>query len=81
MTTLPIPFLGFFAIVALLLLIKKRNSLYLKMLVITLPLSATSFLIYSGKGATYNGMFGYFILAMILYQILFILSKKERLQT
>lgn len=81
MTTLPIPFLGFVAIVALLLLIKKRNSLYLKMLVITLPLSATSFLIYSGKGATYNGMFGYFILAMILYQILFILSKKERLQT
>ncbi len=79
-STLPIPFLGFLVLGMLLFLINKGNRTYLIMLVITLPLSATAFLIYSGRGATYNGMFGYFMLAMLLYEILLYPSKKERLQ-
>jgi hypothetical protein len=39
--------------------------------------SATSLLIYSGKGATYNAMFGYLILAFLLYEFIQFYTKKR----
>jgi hypothetical protein len=64
--TIPIPFIGWLLFPILYYLIKKRYWLYLKLIVISMPLSATSLLIYSGKGNTYNSVFVYFLILIIL---------------
>jgi hypothetical protein len=69
--TLPVPYLGWFLIPLLWLLLKRRRWTYLTLLVVSLPLSATPLLIYSGRGSTYNSVFGYFII------IIFLLLLKE----
>ncbi len=76
-TTLPFPFLGFITCAGLLLFSAKRRWMYIKLIMITLPLSVTSFVIYSGKGATYNSLFGYFILAILLYEALKLFPQKK----
>lgn len=76
--TLPFPLLGFAALAALIIYIKQRKWLYVKLLLITGPLSATTLLIYSGRGATYNALFGYMVLVVILYELLFRLNIKKR---
>jgi hypothetical protein len=69
-TTLPFPFLGFVAVALSGLIIRRRQWFYLKLMLISLPLTATSLLIYSGGGSTYNSLFGYMTVVIILYEIL-----------
>ena len=68
--TTPISYFGWLLIPLLFYLAKKRRWDYLKLLIIALPLSATSILIYSGKGNTYNSVFVYFVIAIILNEYL-----------
>jgi len=76
-TTLPIPFMGFVAMLGFIFFIYQKKSSYVKLILVSLPLSATSLLIYSGKGATYNAMFGYLILAFLLYEFIQFYTKKR----
>lgn len=76
-TTLPFPFLGFITCAGLLFFWVKRKWTYVKLILISFPLSLTSLVIYSGKGATYNSLFGYFIIAILAYESLKLFPKKE----
>ncbi|MCB9197655.1 MAG: hypothetical protein H6600_04295 [Flavobacteriales bacterium] len=69
-TTIPIPYLGWLLFPLVFILIKFKMWYYLKSLAISLPLSATSILIHSGKGATYNSIFVYLMIfcAFCIYQ-------------
>lgn len=61
-TTLPFPFAGWLLFPVLFVLIRKREWTLLKLIIISLPLSAMSFLIYSGNGATYNSIFPFVLI-------------------
>jgi|GEM_PF-4679966 len=69
-TTIPIPYIGWTLIPLLLLLIKKRKWIYINLIIVSLPLSLSSVLIYSGRGISYNSVFVYMILivALLLYK-------------
>lgn len=67
--TLPIPFVGWLLIPLSFLLIRRKEYQYLKLIVISLPLSLSTFIIYSDNGSTYNSLFGYFILIISLLLI------------
>lgn len=69
-TTLPFPYLGFLALTCIYFFIKNKKWFYINLLLISLPLSITSLVIYSGRGATYNSMFGYFILVFVVYDLI-----------
>lgn len=71
--TLPFPYLGFWAIIGCFYFTRKKEYDYVKLILLSLPLSANAFIIYALKGATYNGMWGY----MILISALLALSKGE----
>jgi hypothetical protein len=66
--TLPFPFVGWLILPLIYILIRRKNREMLKLLIISLPLSATSVLIFSDKGVTYNSMFPYFIITILLYE-------------
>lgn len=76
-TTLPFPYLGFVALVFLIFVVKRKRWDYLKIILISLPLSATSFFVYSGKGASYNSMFGYFVVVILGVELLDFFYKKK----
>ncbi|MBL7766932.1 MAG: hypothetical protein JNJ58_12600 [Chitinophagaceae bacterium] len=63
-TTLPFPLAGWLLFPLLYVLIRKREWTLLKLIVISLPLSAMSFLIYSGNGATYNSVFPFVVIIL-----------------
>ncbi|WP_438710083.1 hypothetical protein ACSTS3_12525 [Aquimarina muelleri] len=64
-TTIPVPYLGWLLIPLLYFLFKRKRWNFISLIVISLPLSATSILIHSGKGTTYNSLFLYFVLVII----------------
>ncbi|MBI9067583.1 MAG: hypothetical protein JEZ09_09850 [Salinivirgaceae bacterium] len=78
-----IPFnnVGYFIIPLLLILILlKKNDLFL-ILFSSLPLSATSLLIYSGRGNTYNSIYTYIVLLIIillLIEAVYLSIKKQK---
>ena len=76
-TTLPFPLMGFVTLLGFIFFIYQKKSIYIKLILVSLPLSATSLLIYSGKGATYNAMFGYLVLAFLLYEGIQFYAKKR----
>ncbi|MFT6747976.1 MAG: hypothetical protein ACJAZ2_002334 [Glaciecola sp.] len=65
-TTIPVPYLGWTLLPLLYYLIRKRNWTYIKLLVIALPTSLTSILIYSNSGSTYNSLFVFLIIVVFL---------------
>lgn len=69
-TTLPIPYMGWFLLAMIVFLLYNRKWVYFKLLFLSLPLSATSLVIYSGKGSTYNSVFGYMVIAIVLMMLL-----------
>ena len=73
-TTLPFPFIGWFIFPLMYQLIKRKKWDFIKLIVVSLPLSVSSLIIYSGKGNTYNSIFPYFILIIGL----FILYEKKK---
>ncbi|MDD2385549.1 MAG: hypothetical protein PHP52_02070 [Bacteroidales bacterium] len=69
--TIPIPYVGWLIFYVIYFFIKNRYWTYLKLLLVSLPLSATSIIIYSGDGATYNSVYVYFVIIsmmLILYE-------------
>lgn len=67
--TLPFPFAGWLLIPLIYFLIRRKNFEMLKLVVISMPLSVTSVLIYSDNGVTYNSIFPYFVIGIFLYEI------------
>ncbi|WP_010521908.1 hypothetical protein [Aquimarina agarivorans] len=67
--TLPYSYLGFLGIPLLFYLVEQKKWQWIKLLIISLPLSATSIVIYSDRGTTYNSVFGYFILLIIIHEM------------
>jgi len=65
-TTIPLPYVGWLIFPLTFYLFKKKKWSLLKLILVSLPLSATSIMVYSGKGSTYNSVFVYFIMAIIL---------------
>jgi len=75
--TLPFSYLGFIMIPLLYFLLKTQKWYWLKLLIVSLPLSATSIIIYSGRGSTNNSVFGYFIVVIIAYELFSFFRKHE----
>jgi hypothetical protein len=65
--TQPLPLLGWFALFVLFILWKKKRWDELKLIVVAMPLSATSIIIFAARGTTYNSMFPLVALAIFLY--------------
>jgi hypothetical protein len=65
-TTLPLPMAGWAVLPALWLASRRRRYDLLRLLVVSLPLSTTALLIYSGDGATYTSLFPYMALVTLL---------------
>lgn len=64
--TIPLPYIGWLIFPVAFILIRKKYWEYLKLIIIALPLSATSIIIIAGGGNTYNSVFVYFVLLAIL---------------
>ena len=73
--TIPIPYIGLLIFYVIYFFIKNHQWSYLKLLFVSLPLSATSIIVYSGRGSTYNSVFVYFIIISLIV----ILDKKMQL--
>jgi hypothetical protein len=67
--TIPLPYLGWLVLLLPYFYWKKDNLLLLNLILISLPLCATSLIIFSLKGSTYNGVYVYFIILFILVKI------------
>lgn len=67
--TLPIKYLGFILFPLLYYIIEQKKWHWLKLLMVSFPLSATSIIIYSDRGTTYNSVFGYFVVIITVYEI------------
>ncbi len=65
--TLPFHFIGLGLFPLLVILVKRKEWDLIKLLALTLPLSAGSFIIYSDRGATYDSVFPYFVISIGLY--------------
>lgn len=76
--TNPFQYIGWILIPMIILLFYRKNYFYLFLLMISLPLSATSILIYSGDGSTNNSVFGFFIVIIFISIIYEIIAKKLR---
>ncbi|MBL0683354.1 hypothetical protein [Aquimarina mytili] len=67
-TTIPVSYVGWLLFPLVYFLYKRKNWQDLKLILVALPLSATSIIVHSGKGTTYNSLFVYFILVIIMAQ-------------
>ena len=74
--TLPFQNLGFIMLLLLSVLIYKKKWHWIKLLVVSLPLSATSIVVFSGRGTTYNSVFGYFVVLIIIYEVFLFFNKR-----
>ncbi len=77
-TTLPFPYAGWLIFPVMYVLFRRKNWLLLKVLLISLPLSATSLLIHSGKNATYNGMYSILTVAIGVYLLVECWAERKR---
>ncbi|WP_344924343.1 hypothetical protein [Aquimarina addita] len=66
--TIPVPYLGWLLFPLAYFLIRRKYWDWIKLIVVSLPLSATSIIVHSGKGSTYNSLFVYFVLTIIVIQ-------------
>ena len=73
--TLPFPYAGWTLVPLSWYLVSHRAWFELRTLIVSLPLSITPFVIYSGEGATYNSVFPILAVAIIL---VYLLSRSAR---
>lgn len=78
-STIPFPGIGWLMLGLVFFLIRKKRYSDLFLIIISFPLSATAFIIYSGRGATFSGVFSYIVLA-ILISIMLDRRKSRRLK-
>ncbi len=64
--TIPVPYIGWLLLPLLFYLIKNHDWDSIKLILVSLPLSATSLIIYSGRGSTYNSVFVYLVIVIII---------------
>lgn len=69
--TIPVPFVGWLFFPLVFVFIKNKEWLHIKLLVLSLPLTASSFIIYSGKGITYNSLYVYFVIVSIIIYLFY----------
>lgn len=65
--TQPLPLLGWFSLFVLFVLWKNKRWTEIKLIIVAMPLSATSIIIFAARGTTYNSMFPLIALAVFLY--------------
>jgi len=65
-----IPFSGLLLLPFILILWKKKQWFYLKLLIFSLPLATTSIIIYAKKNTTFNSCFHLFLAALVLSWII-----------
>ena len=68
-TTIPVPYVGWGLFFLMYYFVRKKNWSDLYLLIVSLPLSATSIIVYSGRGATYNSVFVYFVIVSIIVML------------
>lgn len=68
-TTIPLPYLGWLMFPLVYYLFKEKKWDLIKLIVVSLPLSATSIIVYSGRGSTYNSVFVYFVIVILLIEL------------
>ena len=81
--TVTIPFhnVGWIIFLLLPMLFIFRRWLFIKLLVISLPLSATPIIVYSGRGATYNSLFAYFVIVISVLFLLELIEERSATKT
>ncbi len=67
--TIPVSYIGLLLFPLVYILVRRKLWDWIKILVVSLPLSATSIIVHSGRGTTYNSVFVYFIIAIIIMLI------------
>ncbi len=67
--TIPISYAGLLLFPLFYFLIRKKEWDWIKLIIVSLPLSATSIIVHSGRGTTYNSLFVYFVLIVVIVQI------------
>lgn len=75
--TIPIPYFGWLIIPLFAYLIKRKDWQKIRLLLISLPLSAGCILIHSGLGSTYNSVFVYMTIAVLLLLSLEYFERKK----
>lgn len=65
-STIPLPFMGWGLFFLIYYFAKQKKWADLYLLIVSLPLSATSIIVYSGRGATYNSVFVYFVIVFLV---------------
>lgn len=68
--TIPVAFAGWLLLPLSLYLVRRRRFDDLKLIAVALPLSATSIAVYAGRGTTFNSVYGYFVLVIVLMELL-----------
>lgn len=68
--TLPFAYAGWLLLPLIFYLIRSKKWLYLKLLIVSFPLSITPVIIYSGKGSTYNSVFVYILFLVLILMLL-----------
>ncbi|WP_159092128.1 hypothetical protein [Aquimarina sp. Aq107] len=67
--TIPIPYAGLLLFPLIYFLIKRKDWDWIKLIIVSLPLSATSIMVHSGRGTTYNSLFVYFVLVILFVHL------------
>ena len=75
--TIPVPYAGWLLIPLAVFLVRRKAWNALKIMILSFPLVLSSFVIYSGRGSTYNSLFVYFILAFLAVHFLVRWTLKE----
>ena len=74
--THPVYYLGWLLLPLMAFFIYRKKYFNLYVLLISLPLSATSLIIYSGDGTTNNSVFGFFVVIFIIELIYTFIANK-----
>jgi hypothetical protein len=64
--TIPLPFIGWLILPLLAFLAKRKDWVKARLILISLPFTAGCILIHSGLGSTYNSMFVYMLILVLL---------------
>ncbi|MEY2828304.1 MAG: hypothetical protein RIQ33_162 [Bacteroidota bacterium] len=67
--TLPFPFIGWLIFPVAYYLYRRSKWDYCKLIIISLPLSFTPIIIFSGAYTTYNGVFGFILISLIIIEL------------
>jgi len=76
--TLPVPYAGWLILPIVFVLFRRKEKVFLKMILISMPLSLTPLLIFSGGNATFNSFFPYILVSILVSEIILLLNKGKK---